>query len=44
MWSAAATAVSILGGKLHGTTTVDLPEFPDQRCLVVVDKVSPTPD
>jgi len=37
-------AISILGGSMRGTKTVDLPEFPDQRCLVVIDKVSPTPE
>ncbi|HEY91816.1 MAG TPA: 16S rRNA (guanine(527)-N(7))-methyltransferase RsmG [Dehalococcoidia bacterium] len=40
----ARNAINILGGKLQGITTVDLPEFPGRRCLVVVDKISPTPD
>ena len=40
----ASGAIGILGGRMPEIKTVDLPEFPDRRCLVVVDKVSPTPD
>jgi len=40
----ARNAINILGGRLQGIKTIDLPEFPDRRCLVGVDKVSSTPD
>lgn len=40
----AQTAISVLGGKLRELHPVDLPEFPDNRVLVVIDKVSPTPE
>ncbi|MFH1651257.1 MAG: 16S rRNA (guanine(527)-N(7))-methyltransferase RsmG [Chloroflexota bacterium] len=36
-------AITLLGGRLHGITAVDLRELPDRRCLVVIDKVGPTP-
>ena len=39
----AATAISLLGGKLRETKRVELEEFTDERYLVVIDKVSPTP-
>ncbi len=41
---AAARAISLLGGQLRETRTIDLPEFTDQRRLVIIDKVSSTPD
>ena len=37
-------AIAALGGKLKETVPVDLPEFPDNRCLVVMEKTSPTPE
>jgi 16S rRNA (guanine527-N7)-methyltransferase len=40
----ASGAIDTLGGKLREVKTVDLPEFPDQRQLVVIDKVSITPE
>lgn len=40
----AATAISTLGGELREAKAVDLSEFPDHRCLVVIEKVSPTPE
>ena len=40
----AATAIDTLGGRLQDVRAVDLPEFPDRRCLVVVEKVSATPE
>ncbi|HEY32128.1 MAG TPA: 16S rRNA (guanine(527)-N(7))-methyltransferase RsmG [Dehalococcoidia bacterium] len=39
----ASLAIDTCGGKLHEVRAVDLPEFPDQRQLVVIDKVSATP-
>jgi 16S rRNA (guanine527-N7)-methyltransferase len=37
-------AIAILGGKLRGIKAIELIEFDDRRCLVVIDKVKPTPD
>jgi len=36
-------AIALLGGKLREIMKVDLAEFADERWLVIVDKVSPTP-
>jgi len=36
-------AISLLGGNLREVKRVDLTEFTDSRWLVVIDKVSPTP-
>jgi 16S rRNA (guanine527-N7)-methyltransferase len=41
--SQAARAISLLGGNLREVKRVDLAEFTDSRWLVVIDKVSPTP-
>jgi 16S rRNA (guanine527-N7)-methyltransferase len=38
-----AKAMTVLGGKLDGVKAVSLPELPDERCLVIVEKVAPTP-
>jgi 16S rRNA (guanine527-N7)-methyltransferase len=40
----AKRAISTIGGKLIEIKPVTLPEFPDNRCLVVIEKVAPTPD
>ena len=40
----ASRAIGTLGGKLREVKAIELPEFPDQRRLVVIDKVSATPD
>lgn len=42
--SQAETAIATLGGKLKEVRPVTLPEFPDNRSLVVIEKVSPTPE
>ncbi len=39
----AKKAISILGGELKTVQPVAMPEFSDNRCLIVVNKVSPTP-
>ena len=39
----AKKAISILGGKLTEMKPIELTEFPDNRCLVVIDKVTSTP-
>jgi 16S rRNA (guanine527-N7)-methyltransferase len=36
-------AIGVLGGKLREIQSVDLTELPDNRQLVVIDKISPTP-
>jgi 16S rRNA (guanine527-N7)-methyltransferase len=40
----AETAIITLGGKLKEMRSVALPEFLDDRSLVVIEKVSPTPE
>lgn len=39
----AKKAIHILGGKLIDIKPVELSEFPDRRCLVVIEKVAATP-
>jgi 16S rRNA (guanine527-N7)-methyltransferase len=41
-WSAEA-AIKLLGGELRRVLHVELPGLPEDRSLVVVEKVSPTP-
>ena len=41
--SQAATAISLLGGKLRAVKRIDLEEFTDERRLLIIDKVSTTP-
>jgi 16S rRNA (guanine527-N7)-methyltransferase len=40
----ASRAIDTCGGKLREVTAVPLPEFTDERYLVVIDKVSTTPE
>jgi len=40
----AARAIEIMGGRLGDVRRVELEEFADERWLVVIDKVAPTPD
>lgn len=42
--SSAARAIDILGGNLREVKNIDLEEFGDERQLIVIDKVSPTPE
>ena len=41
--SQAARAIDLLGGNLREMRKLELEEFPDERWLIVIDKVSPTP-
>jgi len=41
--SQAAKAISLLGGKLREVKGIDLEDFTDQRQLIIIDKVSSTP-
>ena len=41
--SQAARAISRLGGRLREVKGVDLEEFTDERQLIIIDKISPTP-
>ena len=41
--SKAKKAISVLEGRLVEVKPVDLPEFPDRRCLVVIEKIGATP-
>ena len=40
----ASGAIDTLGGKLREVRAINLPEFPDRRQLVVIDKVSAPPE
>jgi len=40
----ADAAIAAMGGRLREVKAVGLPEFTDRRCLVVIHKVSPTPE
>ncbi len=42
--SRATKAISMLGGNLRQVKRVDLEEFADERWLIIIDKVSPTPE
>jgi len=39
----AARAISLMGGNLREVKKVDLEEFADERWLIIIDKVAPTP-
>jgi len=39
----ATKAIEVLGGKLREVKPVELSEFADERFLVIIDKVAPTP-
>ena len=41
--SQADKAIKMLGGKLQEVKTIDLTEFTDERQLIIIDKISPTP-
>ncbi|NWF77485.1 MAG: 16S rRNA (guanine(527)-N(7))-methyltransferase RsmG [Chloroflexi bacterium] len=40
----AGKAIAALGGKLQQIRKIELDEFTDTRCLVIIDKICPTPD
>ncbi len=42
--SQASRAISLLGGNLREVKKVELEAFSDERWLVVIDKVKPTPE
>ncbi len=42
--SRAAKVISLLGGNLREVKRVDLEEFTDDRQLIIIDKISPTPE
>jgi 16S rRNA (guanine527-N7)-methyltransferase len=37
-------AIAVLGGSLRGLKKIELEEFTDERCLIVIDKIAPTPE
>jgi 16S rRNA (guanine527-N7)-methyltransferase len=37
-------AISVLGGSLRELKRIELEEFADERCLIVIDKIAPTPE
>ena len=41
--SGSSKAISLLGGNLREVKKVDLEEFTDERRLIIIDKLSPTP-
>jgi 16S rRNA (guanine527-N7)-methyltransferase len=42
--SRADKAIAILGGSLRELKRIELEEFADERCLIVIDKIAPTPE
>ncbi len=42
--SSADKAIGLLGGKLREKKRIELEEFADERYLVVIDKIAPTPE
>jgi len=42
--SRAANAIAILGGNLRELKKIEMAEFADERCLIVIDKIAPTPE
>jgi len=40
----AKQSIATLGGKLRETSKIELSEFADTRYLIIIDKISPTPD
>jgi len=41
--SQAARAIELLGGNLREVKRIEMDEFTDERYLVIIDKISPTP-
>ncbi|MDD5288270.1 MAG: 16S rRNA (guanine(527)-N(7))-methyltransferase RsmG [Dehalococcoidales bacterium] len=39
----AKRAITVLGGRLKEVKPIDMAEFPDRRCLVVIEKIASTP-
>lgn len=39
----AEKATGILGGRLREVRAIELPEFDDKRCLIIIDKITETP-
>lgn len=37
-------AISTLGGRLRELKRIELDEFADERCLIIIDKIAPTPE
>jgi len=37
-------AINVLGGKLNQVKSIELKELSDERCLVIIDKICPTPE
>jgi 16S rRNA (guanine527-N7)-methyltransferase len=42
--SQAGRAISLLGGNLREVKKIELEEFTDERYLIIIDKISPTPE
>jgi 16S rRNA (guanine527-N7)-methyltransferase len=42
--SLADKAIATLGGKLRELKKLEIEEFADKRCLIVIDKIAPTPE
>lgn len=40
----AGKATELLGGKLRGLKRIELEEFADERYLIIIDKIAPTPE
>jgi len=40
----ADSAIGLLGGRIREVKKIELEEFADGRCLIVIDKIAPTPE
>ncbi len=40
----AGKAINVLGGKLNQVRSIEFEELSDERCLVIIDKICPTPE
>jgi len=40
----AESAIGRLGGRLRAVKRIELEEFTDERCLIIIDKIAPTPE
>ncbi|MBA7653348.1 Ribosomal RNA small subunit methyltransferase G [subsurface metagenome] len=40
----ADNAIAMLGGGVREIKKIELEEFADERCLIVIDKIAPTPE
>ena len=42
--SRSSKAINTLGGKINQVKEIELDEFQDSRCLIIIDKIQKTPE